>query len=68
MKKIRKILITVIGILLITVGTLLLVLPGPGLILIALGIIVLGSEYVWARRLTEKSKEYLSKRKRTKKN
>jgi hypothetical protein len=32
------------------VGAVLLVAPGPGLIVIALGLLVLGTEYEWARR------------------
>jgi uncharacterized protein (TIGR02611 family) len=33
------------------IGIVLLVLPGPGWALIALGLIILASEYVWAQRL-----------------
>jgi uncharacterized protein (TIGR02611 family) len=35
----------------------LLILPGPGWALIFLGLAILATEYVWARRLLEKAKE-----------
>ncbi len=40
-----------VGVTLICVGIVLLVLPGPGWGMIALGRIVLASEYVWAQKL-----------------
>ena len=40
-----------VGVTLMSIGVLLLVLPGPGWAMIALGLIVLASEYVWAQRL-----------------
>lgn len=39
------------GTTLLVVGVILLVLPGPGWAMIALGLIVLASEYMWAQRL-----------------
>lgn len=53
----RRILVTITGSTLIGVGLLLLVLPGPGLLLIFAGLLVLGGEFAWARRLTERVKE-----------
>lgn len=41
----------VVGVTLVIVGIILLVLPGPGLALIALGLVVLGTEFAWARAL-----------------
>ncbi|HET7530932.1 MAG TPA: PGPGW domain-containing protein [Mycobacteriales bacterium] len=46
----RRAAITVAGVALLGVGAVLLVAPGPGLIVIALGLLVLGTEYEWARR------------------
>lgn len=43
----------VVGVSLMCVGIVLLVLPGPGWGMIALGLIVLASEYVWAQRLLQ---------------
>ena len=45
----RRIVVTVVGGTLLLFGTLLLVLPGPGLPLMFLALVVLGTEFVWAR-------------------
>ncbi|HSW78867.1 MAG TPA: PGPGW domain-containing protein [Candidatus Babeliales bacterium] len=45
----RKTGVTVLGFLLIFIGIALLVLPGPGLIVIIIGLIVLSWEYEWAK-------------------
>ena len=44
--------VTVVGVVLLAVGVLLLVLPGPGLLLVLAGLVVLANEYPWARRWT----------------
>lgn len=46
----RRAAVTLAGVVLLAVGAVLLVAPGPGLIVIALGLLVLGTEYEWARR------------------
>ena len=46
----RRIAITVVGIVILAVGVVLLVAPGPGLLVILLAMIVLAVEYEWARR------------------
>jgi len=43
----------VVGTVLLAVGAALLVLPGPGLLVIALGLGVLATEFVWPRRLLQ---------------
>jgi uncharacterized protein (TIGR02611 family) len=52
----RRIGITIAGILVILLGIALLVLPGPGWVLIFAGLAILATEYVWARRLLETAK------------
>ena len=46
----RRIAITVAGTVIVAVGAVLLVAPGPGLVVIALGLAVFAVEYRWARR------------------
>jgi uncharacterized protein (TIGR02611 family) len=46
-----RITVFVAGVSVISLGVVLLVLPGPGWGMIALGLIILASEYVWAQRL-----------------
>jgi len=53
----RRIAITAVGFLLIVVGGVLLVAPGPGFLVIALGLLVLGVEYDWARRRFEQVRD-----------
>ena len=53
----RRIAITVIGVLVLLAGLVLLVLPGPGWLLIFVGLSILGSEYVWAQRLLRMAKQ-----------
>jgi uncharacterized protein (TIGR02611 family) len=46
----RKIGVTVLGLLILIAGAIMLVLPGPGIVVIILGLVVLSWEYEWARR------------------
>lgn len=55
-KSARKIGVTVAGIILLAVGALLLVLPGPGILVIILGLIVLSWEYEWAKHHLHKAR------------
>ncbi|MCZ6747494.1 MAG: PGPGW domain-containing protein [Acidobacteria bacterium] len=47
----------IIGITIILIGIALLVLPGPGTLVIILGLALLGTEFIWARRLLKRVKE-----------
>jgi hypothetical protein len=58
----RKVVAGLIGTALIGIGVLLLVLPGPGLLLIALGVVVLSLEFEWANRAVERFKRWASRR------
>lgn len=46
----RRIVVTILGVALVAAGVLLLVLPGPGLLLVLAGLVVLANEYPWAQR------------------
>lgn len=46
----RRIAVTVIGFGLVLAGAVLLVIPGPGLLVILAGLALLATEYVWAQR------------------
>jgi hypothetical protein len=46
----RRIAVTVAGIVVLAVGAVLLVAPGPGLLVIALALAIFAIEYRWARR------------------
>jgi len=59
----RRIAITVIGVVVLVAGLALLVLPGPGWLLIFVGLSILGTEYVWAQRMLRVAKEQANKAK-----
>jgi uncharacterized protein (TIGR02611 family) len=52
----RRVAITVVGVVVVLAGLALLILPGPGWLLIFVGLSILGSEYVWAQRLLRLAK------------
>jgi Putative transmembrane protein (PGPGW) len=58
-KLLRRIVVGVIGGTIVLIGIALLVLPGPAFIVIPLGLLVLGSEFAWARRLLCRAKEMI---------
>jgi len=51
LKQARKGIVAVIGFLLLLVGAAMIILPGPAFIVIPAGLMVLGTEFVWARDL-----------------
>jgi hypothetical protein len=53
----KRVGVTIAGFLLILVGAAMLVLPGPGLLVIIAGLAVLATEYVWAQRLLRVAKQ-----------
>ncbi|HEU5237223.1 MAG TPA: HAD-IC family P-type ATPase [Pyrinomonadaceae bacterium] len=58
----RRALIGVIGGTVVIVGLALLVLPGPGLVTIALGLAILATEFVWAQALLKKAREAIARK------
>jgi tellurite resistance protein TerC len=56
---VRKVVIGVIGSTVVLIGAALIFLPGPGLIVILLGLGILASEFVWARRVIERGRVFV---------
>ena len=52
----RRIAISVVGGTVLAIGVAMIVLPGPALVVIPLGLAILGAEYAWARRWLRKVK------------
>lgn len=50
-RHVRRVLVLVAGGTLILAGVAMMVLPGPATVVIPLGLAVLGTEFLWARRL-----------------
>ena len=57
----RKVVVAVVGFTVLAVGIALIVLPGPAVIVIPAGLTILGTEFVWARRLLRRLKRDASR-------
>ncbi len=60
-KSVKRAIKIVVGFTILLVGIALLVLPGPGMLIIVFGLIILSAEYIWAQKLLEKGKLGLNK-------
>lgn len=63
LKQIKRIVVAVIGFTILAFGILLIVFPGPAFIVIPVGLSILATEFVWAKRLLEKVKKTIKKTK-----
>jgi tellurite resistance protein TerC len=61
MRAVKTVVTAVLGFTVIAIGAALLVLPGPGLVVIALGLFILSAEFVWAKRLLDRMKNEAQK-------
>lgn len=52
----KRIAISVIGAAFVLAGLAMLVLPGPGILVVAVGFAILGTEYAWAAAALERTK------------
>jgi hypothetical protein len=53
----KRVGVTIAGFVVVLAGVAMLVLPGPGIIVIIAGLAILATEYVWAQRLLRMAKE-----------
>jgi uncharacterized protein (TIGR02611 family) len=53
----RRVIIAVVGFTLLALGVVMIVTPGPGWLVIILGLGVLSGEFIWARRLLRRLKQ-----------
>jgi tellurite resistance protein TerC len=56
-KTLRKVLVAVVGGTVVFIGLVMIVTPGPALLIIPAGLAILATEFVFARRLLKKAKE-----------
>jgi len=56
-KQVRKVMVGVIGGLVLAMGIVLIVLPGPAFIVIPAGLGILATEYRWAQKLRDRFRE-----------
>lgn len=56
----RRIAVAVVGITVLIIGIALIVLPGPAIVVIPVGLAILGLEFAWARSWLKKIRETIS--------
>lgn len=57
MSLVKRSVITVVGVLIVLAGIALMPLPGPGILVVVVGLAVLATEYAWARRALRTAKK-----------
>ncbi len=60
-RRVKRILIAIIGFTVLLIGVAMIVLPGPAIVVIPLGLAILATEFVWARRLLRRVKKKIEK-------
>ncbi len=53
----RRLVVGIIGFTVLLIGIAMIILPGPAIVVIPIGLGILASEFVWARRLLRKVKK-----------
>jgi len=56
-KQAKRLIKVVVGFTVLLLGLIMLVTPGPGIVTIILGLAILGTEFVWAKRLMKRLKK-----------
>ena len=59
--RLRKTIIGILGVSIVLFGIALIFLPGPSVIVIPLGLAVLATEFIWARRVLERGRVMVNK-------
>ncbi|MDD2733674.1 MAG: PGPGW domain-containing protein [Desulfuromonadaceae bacterium] len=62
LKQTKRLIVTIVGVSVLVIGIAMIVLPGPAIVVIPIGLGILATEFVWARNLLHKIKERLPKR------
>lgn len=62
LKQAKRLIVAVVGFTVLLAGIAMIVLPGPAFIVIPLGLAILATEFVWARKLLKKVKEKISRK------
>lgn len=60
LKQARRLIVAVIGGTVLIAGVVMIVTPGPAVVVIPLGLGILATEFLWARHLLHRVKEHIS--------
>jgi hypothetical protein len=61
LKQVKRWIVAVVGFTILGIGIAMIVLPGPAILVIPLGLSILATEFVWAKRFLKKMKDRLKK-------
>ncbi|OGU64881.1 MAG: hypothetical protein A2499_15460 [Stygiobacter sp. RIFOXYC12_FULL_38_8] len=67
LKQLKRILIAIIGGTIVVIGLFMIVLPGPAFIVIPLGLSILATEFIWAKKMIARFKDQFDKLRNKKK-
>lgn len=60
-KQVKRLIVAVVGFTVLLIGIAMIILPGPAFIIIPIGLAILATEFIWARKLLKKVKSKLKK-------
>ena len=63
LKSLRRIFIAITGTTVLLIGVAMIFLPGPAILVIPAGLVILATEFIWAKVLLNKMKEKIFKKK-----
>ncbi len=58
----RRIIVAIVGVSVLLLGIIMVVAPGPAIVVIPIGLAILAIEFVWARHWLKKLREVISRR------
>lgn len=58
----KRIVVTVVGLSILVIGIVMIIAPGPALVLIPVGLAILGLEFAWARHWLKRLRQGISSR------
>jgi len=61
LRLVRRIAISIVGFTILLLGLVMIVLPGPALLFIPIGLAILATEFLWARRILDELKKRIPK-------
>ena len=64
LKQAKRLVVAVIGFTILAIGMAMIVLPGPAVVLIPVGLAILATEFIWARKLLVRVKERIERMRR----
>jgi len=60
-KQVKRLIVAVIGFTMLLIGIAMIILPGPAFIFIPVGLAILATEFIWAKKLLKRVKSKIKK-------